>query len=125
MDEIATPQPKHKEDPTLRSARRLTAAIYALQAIGFLFGLTFIAAVIANYVKRSDVQGTWLETHFRWQIRTFWFGLLWSLVGLVLVATAPPLGLLLLAANSIWVLYRIIKGAVYLSDHRELYQRAQ
>ena len=54
----------------------------------FLFGWPSIIAVIINYVKRGDVQGTWLESHFRWQIRTFWFGLLWvALCGLFVFFT--------------------------------------
>lgn len=54
---------------------------YALQAIGFFVGITYIVAIIINYVKRDDVKGTWLESHFRWQMRTFWFSLLWAIIG--------------------------------------------
>lgn len=68
------------------SARSITMVIYALQAASFFVGLTFLVAVVVNYIKRDDVRGTWLESHFRWQIRTFWYCLLWGLVGALLSA---------------------------------------
>src|ERR1051326_2092310 len=78
-------------DPRLQSLRNRTMLIYALHAFSiatgilgavtvitaFLTGWPSIIAVILNYVKRGEARGTWLESHFRWQIRTFWFGLLW------------------------------------------------
>ena len=77
--------------------------------------------MIVNYVKRSDVRGTWLESHFRWQIRTFWFGLLWvALCGLFVIAHARhrsdliawlPLGLV-----AIWFIYRIARGWLALNE---------
>jgi uncharacterized membrane protein len=122
-----------------QSLRTWTQAIYALHAsslvIGilgaatvvgtFLIGWPSIIAVILNYVKRGDVRGTWLESHFRWQIRTFWFGLLWAaLCGLFVVGTLGlgilivwlPLGLL-----SIWFIYRIVKGWIRLSNNQPMY----
>ena len=91
----------------------------------FLTGWPSIIAVILNYVKRGDVRGTWLESHFRWQIRTFWFGLLWvCLCGLFVVFTLGigiliawlPLGLV-----AIWFIYRIVRGWVALRDRRQMY----
>ena len=58
------------------TAQNLTQLVYLLQALGFLIGITWLVAVVINYVKLDDVRGTWMESHFRWQIRTFWFGLL-------------------------------------------------
>src|SRR5947208_11529522 len=74
----------------------LTGILGAATVVGaFLTGWPSIIAVILNYVKRSEARGTWLESHFRWQIRTFWFGLLWvSLCGLFIVFTLG-IGLLL------------------------------
>ena len=68
-----------------KSLKTLTMVVYALQALGFLNGITWIVAVIINYVKKDEVRGSWLESHFRWQIRTFWWGLLWGVIGTVLV----------------------------------------
>jgi uncharacterized membrane protein len=56
-----------------KSLKTLTMVVYALQALGFLNGITWIVAVIINYVKKDEVRGSWLESHFRWQIRTFWW----------------------------------------------------
>lgn len=104
--------------PAESSLKRVTALVYGLQIASFFVGMTFIAAVIVNYVKRKDVEGTWLESHFRWQIRTFWFGCLWGVIGL---ATAVVLiGFLVLVVSAAWVLYRAIKGWVYLEDGKPM-----
>jgi uncharacterized membrane protein len=101
-----------------KSLKTLTMVVYALQALGFLNGITWIVAVIINYVKRDEVRGTWLESHFRWQIRTFWWGLLWGVIGTVLLLVL--VGWLILAAASIWIIYRIVKGWLYLNDNKPI-----
>jgi uncharacterized membrane protein len=101
-----------------RSLRNITAIVYGLQIAGFFVGITFIAAVIINYLKRKEVEGTWLESHFRWQIRTFWFGLLWSTIGVVLLFVL--VGIVVLMGVGAWVLYRAIKGWVALEDGKPL-----
>src|SRR5687768_8505624 len=101
----------------------LTGILGAATVIGaFLTGWPSIIAVILNYVKRSDVRGTWLDSHFRWQIRTFWFGLLWLTLGAVLFVTVVgiPFAIVLWFATGIWVLYRIIRGWLALSAPKEL-----
>lgn len=92
----------------------------ALVVTAFLTGWPSIIAVILNYVKRSDVRGTWLDTHFSWQIRTFWFALLWLAVGGVLFVTVVgiPFAVALWLGTGIWVLYRIIRGWLALSSQR-------
>ena len=90
----------------------------------FLTGWPSIIAVILNYVKRSEVRGTWLESHFRWQIRTFWFGLLWvSLCALFVIGTLG-IGILVawlpLLVVSIWFIYRIARGWAALNDSRPM-----
>jgi uncharacterized membrane protein len=102
----------------LKSLKTVTTVVYALQALGFFNGITWIAAVIINYVKREDVAGTWLESHFRWQIRTFWFGLLWALLGVILFVLI--VGWFILAADAIWIIYRIVKGWLNLSENRPM-----
>lgn len=101
-------------------AKNLTMIIYALQAASFVVGLTFLVAVVMNYIKIDDVKGTWLASHFRWQIRTFWFGLLWMLIGGLL--TMIFIGILILLANAVWIIYRIAKGWIYLADNKPMYQ---
>src|ERR671928_740529 len=88
----------------------LTGIIGAATVIGaFLTGWPSIIAVILNYVKRSEVRGTWLDSHFSWQIRTFWFALLWLAVGAIAFVTLVgiPIAVVLWFATGIWVLYRI------------------
>ena len=109
---------------------RVTRLVYGLHALGlalgafgaasvigpFLFGWPSIIAVIINYVKRSEARGSWLESHFTWQIRTFWFAALWALVvGLV----SLPLALVIvgigtwvigMALLGLWAIYRIARG---------------
>lgn len=93
----------------------------------FVFGLPSIAAVIMNYVRRREVAGTWLESHFRWQIRTFWFALLWLLVTAIVAAPlllALGLGVIVwwigLVAVGLWVIYRIARGWLTLRDGKNL-----
>ncbi len=114
---ISTPEPQTNHNPD--QAKTLTIIIYALQAASFVVGLTFLVAVIINYIKRDDVRGTWLESHFRWQIRTFWFCLLWGLVGALL--SAIVIGVFILLANAIWIIYRIAKGWINVADNKPMY----
>ncbi|HEY9532298.1 MAG TPA: hypothetical protein VIQ55_12960 [Burkholderiales bacterium] len=92
----------------------------ALVVTAFLTGWPSIIAVILNYVKRSDVRGTWLDTHFSWQIRTFWYALLWVVVGAILFVTfvGIPAAVVLWIGTGIWVLYRIIRGWLALSSQK-------
>ena len=94
----------------------------AMIVTAFLTGWPSIIAVILNYVKRSDVRGTWLDSHYSWQIRTFWFALLWLAIGAVLFVTVVgiPVAFVLWFATGIWVLYRIIRGWLALSSARVL-----
>jgi uncharacterized membrane protein len=101
-----------------RSLRKIATAVYALQAAGFLFGITWLIAVIVDYVKRDDARGWWLESHFTWQIRTFWWGLLWGAIGGVLLLVL--VGYLVLVANAVWIIYRIVKGWLRLAERREV-----
>ena len=101
------------------SNKTLTIVIYALYAASFIFFVTGIIAVIMNYVKRSDVAGSWLASHFKWQIRTFWWGLLWSVIGFV--TTPFIVGFPILFATVIWYWYRVIKGWLRLNDNKQMY----
>jgi uncharacterized membrane protein len=107
-----------EEEEKLKSLKTLAMVVYALQAAGFFVGLTWIVAVVMNYVKKDDVAGTWLESHFRWQIRTFWFGLLWGVVGGLLVVVV--VGFAVLFAAAVWIIYRIVKGWLNLNDNKPM-----
>jgi uncharacterized membrane protein len=104
----------------------LTGILGAATVVGaFLTGWPSIIAVILNYVKRSEARGTWLESHFRWQIRTFWFGLLWISLCLFFIIATLGLGLLIawlpIGIVSLWFIYRIARGWMALSDGRSMY----
>ena len=96
----------------------------AMIITAFLTGWPSIIAVILNYVKRSEVRATWLDSHFAWQIRTFWFALLWLAIGGILFITVVgiPFALALWFITGIWVLYRIIRGWLALASQSVLPQ---
>jgi uncharacterized membrane protein len=104
----------------------LTGIIGAATVVGaFLTGWPSIIAVIMNYMKRSEARGTWLESHFRWQIRTFWFGLLWAGLCVLLVVATLGLGLLIvwlpLGLVGLWFVYRVARGWLRLVDRQPMY----
>jgi uncharacterized membrane protein len=104
----------------------LTGIITTASVVGaFLTGWPSIIAVILNYVKRSEARGTWLESHFRWQIRTFWFGLLWISLCFLFIIMTLGIGLIIawlpMAIVGIWFIYRVVKGWLALGDGRRLY----
>jgi uncharacterized membrane protein len=88
----------------------------------FLTGWPSIIAVIINYVKRGDARGTWLDSHFGWQLRTFWYAVLWVVLAglLILTVVGIPFAWVLLVAVGLWVLYRIIRGWIALTEARPM-----
>lgn len=115
---------------------RLTHLIYALHAFSavmgvissaaivtaFLTGWPSILAVILNYARRSAVRGTYLESHFTWQIRTFWWALVWVLFSFAIAATliGLPIAFIIFAVTGLWILYRILRGWLALNDARPI-----
>ncbi len=97
----------------------ITALVYGLQALSLITGITLFAAVIVNYVKRDDVRGSWLESHFRWQIRTFWYSLLWTVLGALTLILL--IGYLILGLELLWFIYRVAKGWLRLRDGQPMY----
>jgi uncharacterized membrane protein len=124
-------------EPSLVSYVHIMYALHALAALigitsavtvvgQFIFGLPSIIAVIMNYLRRSEARGTWLESHFTWQLRTFWFAALW--VVLLAVASAPLMLVLVgfftfalgLAVIGLWVIYRVARGWLTLNEGRPI-----
>ena len=101
-----------------RNLKNVAIAVYALQAAGFFVGITWIVAIVLDYVKKDDAAGTWLESHYRWQIRTFWWGLAGAIAGLILMLVL--IGWLLWIAVAVWAIYRIVKGGLYLNDGKPM-----
>ena len=130
-ENIAAPA---EPDPALVNVTHLVYALHALSLLigvttaativgAFVFGLPSIIAVVINYLKRDAARGTFLESHFRWQIRTFWFALLWFVIGAMLFATfiAIPLALVIYFSDGVWVIYRIARGWLALRDRKPMY----
>ncbi len=96
----------------------------------FLFGLPSIVAVIMNYARRAEAHGSWLESHFDWQIHTFWYALLWIVVTLLIGAplTLIFIGVYLVIAGfaivGIWVAYRVARGWLALRERRSMPRHA-
>jgi uncharacterized membrane protein len=124
------------EHPVSAELLRITHLVYLLHGFSVLMGIlgpafiitTFltgwpsIIAVILNYAKRSDVRGTWLDSHFGWQIRTFWYTLLWLVIAALLFATiiGIVLAYILVVGTGLWVAYRLIRGWLALTEGRSM-----
>lgn len=108
----------------LHAASALMGVFSAATVIGqFIFGVPSIIAVVMNYVKRSEARGTWLESHFSWQLRTFWYAVLWFvLIGLFSLPLVLLLGLGIVTwiagafVVGIWIIYRVARGWLRLND---------
>ena len=105
-------------DEQLASLKTLSTVIYALYALSLFSGITAIVAIVLNYIKLDDAKGTWLESHFRWQIRTFWWSVVWFVLGaltwIILV------GWVVLGVAGVWFIYRIAKGWLNLNDGKPM-----
>ncbi|WEV49137.1 hypothetical protein OZX61_01210 [Acinetobacter sp. ESL0695] len=126
-------------DAQFKSDKTLTFVLYILYiAAIFSAGILAVVALIINYVKRKDVQGTIFESHFTWQIRTVWWYLLWNILGAVplfifLITTngadsqdvVGPVGLVIWMAVVViawfWIIYRAVRGLIVLNDNRAMY----
>lgn len=122
------------------SNRTLTLILYVLYIIAiFSGGLLAIVALVINYIKCDDVRGSIVESHFTWQIRTFWWYLIWNIIafvpflflfftgenvdvfaGVALIATT--FCLLVVGISWLWIVYRAILGMIRLNDHQPMYQ---
>jgi len=111
-------EPLGTESPEYRSMKTLTVVIYALYAGALLAGISALAAIVLNYIKREDVAGTLFESHFRWQMRTFWFSLLWvALGGITFIVIV---GWAVWGAALVWYIYRIAKGWLRLLEDKPM-----
>ena len=131
------------DDPLMRATLvpkpgmiKLTHVMYALHAFSaltglvsaafnvtaFLSGWPSIIAVALNFMNRGEVRESWLDSHFRWQMRTFWYALVWMLVAglLALTLIGIPAAIVLLLGVGIWVLYRLARGWSALGAERPL-----
>ena len=117
MNEVVNvPAGASKSAEELAGLKNIAMVVYLLQALSFLWGITAIVGVIVNYVKRDDARGTVYESHFDWQIRTFWWGLLWGVAGAILIFVV--VGFFILGAAWIWAIYRVVKGWLKLTESK-------
>jgi uncharacterized membrane protein len=128
---------RHGTGEPMPSVLNVAQLVYALHTLAIIIGivgaatvvgsfvgsLPSIVAVLLNYAKRGDARGTWVDSHYRWQIRTFWFALLWALIGWALVITiiGAVVGVPILIALTLWLIYRIGRGWLRLRDRRPMY----
>ncbi|VUZ24475.1 Uncharacterised protein [uncultured Comamonas sp.] len=107
-----------KTEQQMASLRQLTLIIYILYALSWVAGISAIVAIVINYIKREDVAGTLYESHFAWQMRTFWWGLAWAVVGGI--TTLIGVGFVILMVLGIWVIYRMVKGLLFWNDYKPM-----
>lgn len=107
-----------KTPEQVASLRQLTLVTYILYGLAWITGITAIVAIIINYVKLEDTAGTIYESHFRWQIRTFWWSLAWSVLGFITLIVG--VGLVVLIVASIWSIYRLVKGWLNWNDQKPM-----
>jgi uncharacterized membrane protein len=108
-----------KVQAIVQANKDLTQVIYGLYAASLVVGVTMFVAIVLNYVKRDDVVGTYLDSHFRWQIRTFWFCMLYGAIGWMTVWFF--IGFLVWAFAFFWFIYRIVKGWLRLTEGKPMY----
>jgi uncharacterized membrane protein len=119
---------------TDQNGRNLTFVLYAFYiAAIFSAGILAIVALFINYLKYDSVRGTLLESHFKWQLRSFWWYLLWNIAALLCAssliliyhsawwASMPVIALSIVVVAWIWHVYRCIKGLIYLTENRAMY----
>jgi uncharacterized membrane protein len=107
----------------LHALSALSGILTSATIIGaFVFGWPSIIAVIINYVTRDRVRGTWLDSHWRWQLRTFWYAALWLLIAGILTITliGIPFAWMVIVATGFWVAYRVVRGWIALSGRERM-----
>lgn len=131
--ELEQPRPASQPPESLVNVAHLVYALHAWSVIAgivgaasvvgmFLTGWPSIIAVIINYVKRPDARGTWLDTHFGWQIRTFWYTLLWVVIAVIAAFTVIglPFAIGIAIVITLWVIYRIVRGWISLASAKAM-----
>jgi uncharacterized membrane protein len=124
---LLTVDAKSTDAPPAPSLVAMTHVVYGLLALSLVTGIPAILAVIANYVTHREARGTYLDSHFRWQIRTFWVGVLWLGIALVLACTIilAPFALAIIAGLGVWMIRRIVRGWLALKNHEAIHSRRE
>lgn len=109
----------HTETRRIEAAKKWAMIGYALQAASFVIGISYFAAAIIAHMKLPEARGTWVESHYLWQIRTFWYSLLWGILGGIALMWLA--GYMILIADLLWMVYRIAVGWMRLSENKPAY----
>lgn len=112
--EFTLQMPASTEDAALKKQEGLLKVTYALYALSIVLPITSIVGVVIAYIKRGEIKGSYLDTHYRWLIRTFWWSVLLGIVGLVTFFFG--IGIVVFVATGVWFIYRVIKGFLKLND---------
>lgn len=111
-----------QEDITIsdvnQSEKNFTMIVYILQAASLFVGVTALVGIIMNHVKAASLTDPIIKSHNSWQIRTFWWMLLWSFVCVGVATVTLGLGGFLILVPAVWYIYRIVKGIMRLNDSR-------
>ncbi len=111
-------------DMPLQSQKTLVWWLYMFHGLSLIFSLGMLSFIplIINYIKRDDAAGTFVQTHHNWQIRSFWWYLVWMVAGSVVFVTVVgiPLAILIWCLAWLWKAYRLIKGFIYLNDNNAM-----
>ena len=137
MQDFATPQAQLQPKEGMIKLTHVMYGLHAFSALtglvsaafivtAFLSGWPSIIAVVLNYMNAGEARGTWLESHFRWQLRTFWFALLWAVVALLVAFTliGIPVAVALMLGVGVWVLYRLFRGWSALGAEKAVVMKA-
>jgi uncharacterized membrane protein len=118
-NEMRTAEVNDVSSVTSATGRTLAHVVYALQAVALVTGIPMLIGVIINYVTRGEVRDSWVDSHYRWQIRSFWYSVLWTVLGTVTVVIL--VGYLVLTLAYLWLIYRIAIGWIKLSNAESMY----
>lgn len=112
----------HDQDTT--KIKKDLVIAYTIFSVSFVFIITVFAGILYAYFKKDEAKGTWLESHYRWLIRTFWFGVIWTTIAILLSFTVVliPVAIIIAVIASIWLIYRIVKGWLRLSAQKPMYR---
>jgi uncharacterized membrane protein len=100
--------------------KKLATIVYVLQAVGFFSVITALIGVIINHIKKGEMTNEIIKSHFSWQLRTFWWGLLWSALAIIAATFTLGIGGFLFIPVFVWLVYRVVKGWMRLNDGKSV-----
>jgi uncharacterized membrane protein len=99
--------------------KKIVSICYILQGLGVFFFLPLLVSVIIGHIKRGNKSKSIVYSHLTWQIRTFWFYILWFCIG-TMISLLSQKAIPILFVNHIWLIYRIIKGFMAFGEGKNI-----